>query len=59
MSNLIPLANQNSWCNLDKWFLEQEIYFKKNKFESDEEKINHIILNLDVNIFLNLFKFII
>lgn len=37
------------WKNLDAWIKDQESYFNRNKINSDEKRINHIILNVDVN----------
>ena len=37
------------WKHLDNWIKEQENYFNRNKICSDREKINHMVLNIDVN----------
>lgn len=36
------------WYELDKWLAEQEKYFLKHNITEDQDKIEHIILNIDV-----------
>lgn len=48
--NLKPPDNKSSnWKDLTGWMDEQEKYFAKRRIESDAEKIDHVILNLDVS----------
>lgn len=36
------------WKDLAKWMSDQEKYFKQNRIESEELKLSHLILHIDV-----------
>ena len=42
------IGTSADWKDLAGWMLEQERYFEKNQIESDDEKIEHVIMNIDV-----------
>jgi hypothetical protein len=44
MSNL----NTNKFQPIDEWIINEENYFIDNKLNLNQDKINHLILNLDV-----------
>lgn len=43
-------SKSSNWKDLTGWMDEQERYFSKRRIESDAERIDHVILNLDVSV---------
>lgn len=44
--------NSSNWKDLTAWMDEQERYFSRRRIVSDEEMIDHVIMNLDVSVLL-------
>ena len=42
--------NSSNWKDLTAWMDEQERYFSRRRIVSDEEMIDHVIMNLDVGV---------
>lgn len=47
--DLTTIGTLTNWKDLNVWMEEQERYFDKHRIESDEKKIDHVIMNLDVS----------